>query len=93
MGTVVTGAGQGAESEREGQVYRVFSHHGTLEKVETGAGKKECRYLESALDAEHTYSQLYQTFLSSPHSLSPSLLTSSSSSSSVGSPLLQKVWT
>ena len=91
----IKGVGQGAESEGseagEGRAYRVFSHQGTLEKMDGGgAGKKECRYVTSALDVEATYSQLYQTFMSSPHSLTPSPLTLLPPS--LGSPLLQKVW-
>ena len=92
----IKGAGQGAESEGseagEDRVYRLFSHQGTLEKMDGGGGggKKECRYLTSALDVEATYSQLYQSFVSSPHSLTPSPLTLLPPS--LGSPLLQKVW-
>ncbi|CAI8041057.1 Protein mono-ADP-ribosyltransferase PARP4 [Geodia barretti] len=90
----IKGAGQGAESEGseagEDRVYRLFSHQGTLEKMDGGGGggKKECRYLTSALDVEATYSQLYQSFVSSPHSLTPSPLTLLPPS--LGSPLLQK---
>ena len=84
MGPVVE---QGAEPEQ--RVYRVFSHHGDHKKLETGGGKRECRYLDSAIDAEHVYCLLHQSFGSPPHTLTPSPLTDFPPS--LGSPLLQKV--
>jgi hypothetical protein len=49
-------------------------------------GKRECRYVETALDVEYVYSQLHRTFTSSPHTLTPSHFISAL----VGSPQLRK---
>ena len=85
--------GQRKEAEKavepSQRVYRVFGHHGNLERVETEVGRRECWYLDSALDAEHVYCQLHRSFSSPPHSLSASPFTNLPPS--LGSPQLQKV--
>jgi len=71
-------------------LYRVFTHHGVLEKRDAKSGdigKKECRYVTSALDVEYIYSQLYRQFTSSPHNLTKVTFLSSH----IGSPQLKKV--
>ena len=62
---------------------------GILPYIQSGrvGGKRECRYVGSALDVEYVYSQLYQQFSSSPHNLTKS----TTLPPHIGSPQLEKV--